>query len=225
MPETIRLLIAEDNAVLRTALTDLFDREAGIEVVARAADGVEAVRLAQLTRPDVALLDIKMPRLDGIEAARSISRDSPRVRIVMLTTFDTDELVFRAIQAGAIGYLLKGAEDREILDTVREAAVGHSHLSPAIARYLIEDFRVKRPPAAAKIAEPAEPLTDREADVLEQLCTGKSNKAIGQALGLAEGTVKNYVSNIMSKLHARSRTELAVRGAGQDGAPKRRGVD
>ena len=209
----IRLLIAEDNAVLRSALTDLFDREAGVEVVARAADGVEALRLAQVTRPDVALLDIKMPRLDGIETARAISRDLPHVRIVMLTTFDTDELVFRAIQAGAIGYLLKGAEDREIVDTVREAALGHSHLSPAIARYLIEDFRTRRPAAPAGVATPGEPLTEREAAVLEQICTGKSNKAIAQTLGLAEGTVKNYVSNIMSKLHARSRTELALRAA------------
>ena len=213
MAEPIRLLIAEDNEFLRKALTDLFEREAGVDVVGSAVDGLEAVRLARLTRPDVALLDIKMPRLDGIEAARSISRDSPGVRIVMLTTFDTDELVFRAIQAGAIGYLLKGAEDREIIDTVREAALGHSHLSPAIARYLIEDFRRKQPPAAAPAAGLDEPLTERESDVLKELCTGKSNKAIAQTLGLAEGTVKNYVSNIMSKLHARSRTELALRGA------------
>jgi len=214
MSDKIRVLIAEDNAVLRHALTDLFEREPDIDVVGRASDGAEAVRLANVWRPDVALLDIKMPRLDGIEAARAIAQAQPQIRIVMLTTFDTDDLVFRAILAGAIGYLLKGAQDDEIVTTVRDAARGHSHLSPAIARSVIEDFRrLKQPRPVAKDAAPDEPLTEREAAVLEQIGAGKSNKAIANALGLAEGTVKNYVSNILSKLHARSRTELAIRAS------------
>jgi len=214
MSDKIRLLIAEDNAVLRHSLTDLFEREPDIEVVGRATDGVEAVRLAQVWRPDVALLDIKMPRLDGIEAARAITQAQPQIRIVMLTTFDTDDLVYRAIVAGAIGYLLKGAEDSEIIATVRDAARGYSHLSPSIARSLIEDFRrIKQPRPVERNATLDEPLTEREAAVLEQIGAGKSNKAIAQTLGLAEGTVKNYVSNILSKLHARSRTELAIRAS------------
>jgi DNA-binding NarL/FixJ family response regulator len=214
MSDKIRVLIAEDNAVLRHALTDLFEREPDIDVVGRAGDGVEAVRLANVWRPDVALLDIKMPRLDGIEAARAISQAQPQTRVVMLTTFDTDDLVFRAIVAGAIGYLLKGAQDSEIVDAVRDAARGHSQLSPAIARSVIDDFRrLKQPRPVVKDEAPDEPLTERESAVLEQIGAGKSNKAIAHALGLAEGTVKNYVSNILAKLHARSRTELAIRAS------------
>jgi DNA-binding NarL/FixJ family response regulator len=165
------------------------------------------VRLAKIHRPDVALLDIKMPRLDGIEAAEAIGREAPQTRVVMLTTFGTDDLVFKAILAGAIGYLLKDAEENEIIATVRDAARGQSRLSPAIARRVIDDFRrIKRPPSSGA----AEPLSARESAVLELIGAGKSNREIGVALGLAEGTVKNHVSVILSKLHARTRTELAI---------------
>ena len=213
MPKTkIRLLIAEDHLVSRRSLEALFEAEADIDLVGRAVDGLEAVRLAKLTRPDVALLDIKMPRLDGIEAARQIARDQPATRVVMLTTFDSDDLIFAAILAGAIGYLLKDAEESEILATVRDAARGLSRLSPRIARRVLNDFRrIKSAPAPDSDAAPDEPLTEREAVVLDLVGAGKSNRDIGAALGLAEGTVKNHVSNILSKLHARSRTELAIR--------------
>ena len=216
MTDPIRLLIAEDQPLLRRSIVDLFEREAGIEVVGQAADGVEAVRVAKLTRPDVALLDIKMPRLDGIEAARAILREASQTQVVMLTTFDTDDMVFQAILAGAIGYLLKDAEESEIIGTVRDAARGQSRLSPTIARRVIDDFRrIKqhRTPAAGAALE--EPLTDREVTILDLIGAGMSNKSIGQSLGLAEGTVKNHVSNILSKLHARSRTELAIRAVKQ----------
>ena len=216
MTDPIRLLIAEDQPLLRRSIVDLFEREAGIEVVGQAADGVEAVRVANLTRPDVALLDIKMPRLDGIEAARAILREASQTQVVMLTTFDTDDMVFQAILAGAIGYLLKDAEESEIIGTVRDAARGQSRLSPTIARRVIDDFRrIKqhRTPAAGAALE--EPLTDREVTILDLIGAGMSNKSIGQSLGLAEGTVKNHVSNILSKLHARSRTELAIRAVKQ----------
>ena len=214
MADKIRVLIAEDNAVLRQSLTDLLSREGDLEVVARAPDGVEAVRLANVWRPDVALLDIQMPRLDGVEAARQIAQARPQTKIVMLTTFDNDDLVFRAIVAGAVGYLLKGAQDEEIVGAVREAMRGYAPLSPAIARAVIDDFRrIKQPRTPEPPAPGAEPLTERESAVLDQICLGKSNRAIAASLGLAEGTVKNYVSNILSKLHARSRTELAARGA------------
>ena len=216
MTDPIRLLIAEDQPLLRRSIVDLFEREAGIEVVGQAADGVEAVRVAKLTRPDVALLDIKMPRLDGIEAARAILREASQTQVVMLTTFDTDDMVFQAILAGAIGYLLKDAEESEIIGTVRDAARGQSRLSSTIARRVIDDFRrIKqhRTPAAGAALE--EPLTDREVTILDLIGAGMSNKSIGQSLGLAEGTVKNHVSNILSKLHARSRTELAIRAVKQ----------
>ena len=213
--QKIRLLIAEDQLVIRRALVAMFEPEPDIDVVGEAGDGAEALRLAGVAGPAVALLDIKMPRLDGIEAARLISKQHPNVRIVMLTTFDSDDLVFQAILAGAIGYLLKDAEDAEVIATVREAARGRSRMSPSIARRVIDDFRrVKRlrPPETAASDEP---LTERESEILGLIGVGKSNRDIGAELRLAEGTVKNHVSNILSKLHARSRTELAIRALKQ----------
>ena len=210
--EKIRLLIAEDQPLIRRALASLFDAEADVEVVAQAGDGAEAVRMARAWSPDVALLDIKMPRLNGIEAARQITQELPGTRVVMLTTFDTDDLVFDAILAGAVGYLLKEAEEREIVATVRDAARGQSRLSPSIARRVLDDFRrIKKPRPAADAEGAGEALTARESLVLDLIVEGKANKDISRALGLAEGTVKNHVSNILSKLHARSRTELAVK--------------
>jgi len=208
----IRLLIAEDQPLIRRALLGLFEKDGEIDVVAQASNGAEAVALARAWLPDVALLDIKMPRLNGIEAARQINRERPETRIVMLTTFDTDDLVFDAILAGAIGYLLKDAEESDILATVKDAARGQSRMSPQIARRVLEDFRrLKKPRAAPSAAIPHEKLTARESQILDLIGAGKSNRDIGGALQLAEGTVKNHVSNILAKLHARSRTELAIR--------------
>jgi DNA-binding NarL/FixJ family response regulator len=210
--EKIRLLIAEDQPLIRRALASLFEAEADVEVVAQAGDGAEAVRMARAWSPDVALLDIKMPRLNGIEAARQITQELPAIKVVMLTTFDTDDLVFDAILAGAVGYLLKEAEEREIVATVRDAARGHSRLSPSIARRVLDDFRrIKKPPVASDGDSASQALTARESLVLDLIVEGKANKDISRALSLAEGTVKNHVSNILSKLHARSRTELAVK--------------
>jgi DNA-binding NarL/FixJ family response regulator len=211
--KTIRLLIAEDQLVTRRALAAVFEALPEFEVVGLAADGAEAIRLAKMEAPDVALLDIKMPRLDGIEATRRISVEAPTTNVVMLTTFDTEDLVREAILAGAIGYILKDAEEAEIIETARDAARGLSRLSPSVARKMIEDFRrLRRPVAAAGTKTPeGEPLTERESVVLDLISVGKSNRDISVELGLAEGTVKNHVSSILAKLHARSRTELAVK--------------
>ena len=211
----IRLMIAEDQPLIRRALASMFAPEPDIEVVAQAADGAEAVAMARAWRPDVALLDIKMPRLTGIEATRQIGEELPETKVVMLTTFATDDLVFEAILAGAIGYLLKDAEESEILATVREAARGQSRLSPFIARRVLDDFRrIKKPRAPVKQDETAEELTEREKAVLDLVVEGLGNRDIAHRLNLAEGTVKNHVSTILSKLHARSRTELAIRALG-----------
>jgi DNA-binding NarL/FixJ family response regulator len=211
--KTIRLLIAEDQLVTRRALAAIFEALPEFEVVGLAADGAEAIRLAKMEAPDVALLDIKMPRLDGIEATRRMAAEAPTTNVVMLTTFDTEDLVREAILAGAIGYILKDAEEAEIIETVRDAARGLSRLSPSVARKMIEDFRrLRRPPPAAGANTPeGEPLTERETVVLDLISAGKSNRDISVELGLAEGTVKNHVSSILAKLHARSRTELAVK--------------
>ena len=209
--QEIRLLIAEDMPLLRRALRATFENELDISIVAEAADGVDAVKQARAWRPNVALLDIKMPRLNGIEAARQICDDNPECKVVMLTTFDTEDLIFDAIAAGAIGYLLKETEESEVVATVREAAAGRSRMSPSVARKVIDDFRrVKRGRPKTGV-EPDDPLTEREGEILDLIGKGKSNKDIGLTLSLAEGTVKNHVSSILSKFHARSRTELVVK--------------
>ena len=213
--DKIRLLIAEDQPLIRRALAGLFEKDGDVDLVGLASDGAEAVAMARAWRPDVALLDIKMPRLNGIEAAKQINRDRPETRIVMLTTFDTDDLIFDAILAGAIGYLLKDTEESEIVATVKDAARGQSRMSPQIARRVIEDFRrIKKPRTAPALDAAQEKLTERESAILELIGAGKSNRDISRALDLAEGTVKNHVSNILSKLHARSRTELAIKALG-----------
>ncbi len=206
----IRLMIAEDQSVIRKALAALLALEKDIAVVATAADGEQAVSAALAYAPDVVLMDLKMPRMDGIAATRAILAKAPSIRVIMLTTFDADELVFEAVSAGAQGYLLKDAEEAEILSAIRAAARGEPRLSPSIAAKILGEFRRVRTPSKSAL-EDEEPLTDREKDVLNHVAAGKGNREIAREMGLAEGTVKNHVSTILAKLHLRSRTELAIR--------------
>ncbi len=209
--QTIRLLIAEDQPMIRKAFVSLLELEPDITVVASAADGAEAISAARAFLPDVVLMDIKMPRIDGIAATRAILAENPHTRVIVLTTFETDELVFEAILAGAHAYLLKDAEESEILDAIRAAARGEARLSPRIAEKIIGEFRrVKFPERVGAQAE-REPLTEREKEVLAGVAAGKGNRQIAKELKLAEGTVKNHVSTILAKLHLRSRTELAIK--------------
>ncbi|MBS0455534.1 MAG: response regulator transcription factor [Proteobacteria bacterium] len=234
----------------------LLDAAPDIEVVGQAADGVEAVALARQLLPDVVLMDLHMPRKGGVLATREIAAALPNTRVMVLTTFDRDELVFDAVRAGAQAYLLKDASEDEVLDTVRAVHRGESRLTPQIARKVMDQFRllanrmVQEPqdtvlpsepgtaspasaaaatttaapmPAAAAGVPAPDALTDREAAVLELIAKGQSNRQIASALHLAEGTVKNHASRIMQKLHANTRTELAVLvlargGAKPDGA-------
>jgi DNA-binding NarL/FixJ family response regulator len=212
--EKIRLMIVEDQTVIRKALAALLALEADIDVVAAVADGQQAVAAALAYAPHVVLMDVKMPRMDGVAATRAILAKAPQTRIVMLTTFDTDDLVFDAISAGAQGYLLKDAEESEILDAIRSVAGGEPRLSPAVAAKIMAEFRRIKAlpkPAAPASLEGEEPLTEREKDVLAHVAAGKGNREIAKEMGLAEGTVKNHVSTILAKLHLRSRTELAIR--------------
>lgn len=212
----IRLLIAEDQAVMRKAVAAMLALEPDIVVVATAADGDQAVRAARAFQPDVVLMDMKMPRMDGVEATRAILAENPNAHIIALTTFDDDALVFDAFLAGAQAYLLKDAEESEILAAIRAGARGESRLSPGIARKILTEFRrVKGGPSARETQVDEEPLTDREKEVLAGVAAGKSNRAIGDELGLAEGTIKNHVSAILAKLQLRSRTELAIRALSQ----------
>lgn len=211
--QRIRLMIAEDQAVIRKALSALLAFEADMEVVATAADGEQAVEAARAYTPDVILMDLKMPRMDGLGATRAIVAEIPQTKIIMLTTFDDDELVFDAISAGAQGYLLKDAEESEILSAIRSAARGETGLSPSIAMKILAEFRrLKNLPRGASVnLDSEEPLTEREKHVLALVAAGKGNRDIAREMGLAEGTVKNHVSTILAKLHLRSRTELAIR--------------
>jgi len=223
----IRVLIADDQALIRRGMAMLLDAEADIQVVGQAADGAEAVELAQRLKPDVVLMDLHMPRKSGVLATREITCALPRTRVMVLTTFDRDELVFDAVRAGAQAYLLKDASEDEVLETVRAVHRGESRLTPQVARKVMDQFRAlanRLADSAAQLTEAApmpaqavpataplpDPLTEREAAVLELIAKGQSNRQIAGTLHLAEGTVKNHVSRIMQKLHANTRTELAV---------------
>ncbi len=236
------MLIADDQALIRRGMAMLLGAAADIDVVGQAADGVEAVALAQQLRPDVVLMDLHMPRKGGVLATREITAALPHTRVMVLTTFDRDDLVFDAVRAGAQAYLLKDASEDEVLDTVRAVHRGESRLTPQIARKVMDQFRLLADRVAADAQEaaplsigaptalpPAAPpeldrLTEREADVLDLIAQGQSNRQIGAALHLAEGTVKNHVSRIMHKLQANTRTELAVRVLGRKAAPDGRGA-
>lgn len=210
----IRILIAEDQRLVRRAFAMMLSLESDMKVVAQAADGAEAIQLARQWRPDIVLMDLQMPRVGGIGAMKRILEDVPDARIIVLTTFDTDELVFEAISAGAHAYLLKDSNETEILETVRAVHSGQSRLSPGIARKVFDEFRRQRPSGVAMAENdgPAdEPLSDGEEKILALVAKGKSNRVISDTVFLAEGTVKNYVSKIIEKLHVGSRTELAIK--------------
>ncbi|BFO57412.1 response regulator [Acidovorax sacchari] len=225
---SLRLLIADDQPLIRRALAMTLGMEPDIEVVGQAVDGQDAIDQAVALVPDVVVMDLQMPRVSGVVATREITGRLPSVRVVVLTTFDHDDLVFEAIRAGARAYLLKDAAEDEVLETIRAVQRGESRLSPAVACKVMEEFRRLAPPPAspatsgAATPRPAadpleEPLTGKEERILQLIADGLSNKQIGAAVFLAEGTVKNYVSRIMEKLHARSRTELAVRAVARRG--------
>jgi DNA-binding NarL/FixJ family response regulator len=208
---TIRVLIADDQAMVREAFSILLDVQPGIAVVGTAADGLEAVDRAAALRPDVIVMDIRMPRLGGIEATRRIAAD-PGLdsRVLVLTTFDLDEYVYEALRAGASGFLLKDASGVQLAEAIRVAHAGDAILSPAVTRRLIAEFArlggPRRPPAAAR----TERLTERETEVLALVAQGLSNAEIAAGLVVAEQTVKTHVGRILTKLQLRDRTQAAV---------------
>ena len=230
---TIRIVIAEDQASVRRGAAMLLSMEPDMEVVGQARNGVEAVELALALRPDVILMDLHMPLKGGVSATREITQTLPSCQVLVLTTLHDDETVFEAVRAGAHAYLLKDVHESELLETIRALRRGESRLTPQIARKVMDQFRrlatsdLASPPlspprpSSRPPSSDTEPLSQKEEKVLQLICEGMMNRQIAQALNLAEGTVKNYVSRIMEKLHANTRMELALLSnrsrSGEDG--------
>lgn len=205
MSQSIRILIADDHAVVREGLRALLDTEPGMELLAEAADGQQAIELAAQTRPDVILLDMMMPRKTGLEAISEIKQADPAARILILTSFADDEQVFPAIKAGALGYLLKDSSPEQLLQAIRDVARGEASLHPTIARKLIRELN--QPP---KLPPAADPLTEREVEVVKLVAQGLTNQEIAHTLVISERTVRTHVSNILEKLHLANRTQAAL---------------
>ena len=208
---TVRVGVVDDQPLIRTGLRTLIDHAADLELVGEAADGEEGIELARRQRPDVVLMDIRMPVLDGIEATRQITADADLagVRVVMLTTFDVDDYVHAAIRAGASGFLLKDAAPEDVLDAIRVVARGDALLAPSVTRRLIEELAAR--PDADRAAPPQlDILTAREREVLALVGRGLSNAEIGARLYVSPATAKTHVSHVMTKLYARDRAQLVV---------------
>jgi DNA-binding NarL/FixJ family response regulator len=226
----IRVVIAEDQSTVRRGTALLLSMTPDMECVGQACNGEEAVQLAQLLRPDVVLMDLHMPVKGGVAATREITAAQPRTQVLVLTTLDDDETVFEAVRAGAQAYLLKDASEDELLETIRALCRGESRLTPQIARKVMDQFRrmsligdksssVEHLPSIGEREPDISPgttefgsssLSEKEERVLQLITAGSSNRQIAAAMSLAEGTIKNYVSRIMDKLHASTRTELAL---------------
>ena len=207
----IRVMLVDDQALFREGLRQLLSVHADLEVVGEAANGMEALRLAKALKPQVVLMDLRMPTLGGVEATRRLHLLDPRCRVIVLTTFDDDEEVFDALRAGAAGYLLKDAPPARLYEAIQAAARGESFLQPSIAAKVVAEFSRLSRPLPAPDAALIEALSEREREVLRQLACGKSNKEIAAALNLVEGTVKNHMSNILGKLGVLDRTQAALR--------------
>jgi len=208
----VRVLLVDDQALFREALATLLATRPEIDVVGEAGDGAEAVRRAAGLKPDVVLMDLRMPVLDGVAATRRLRAEHPGIGIIALTTFDDDEDVFAAVRAGAVGYLLKDVSSDRLVEAVLAAARGESVLQPSVAAKLVA--RLAQLPDDKPVPRPRPlvvPLSERELDVLKLVADGRTNREIAATLFLAEGTVKNHVTNVLGKLNARDRTQAALR--------------
>ena len=207
----IHLLLVDDQRLLREGMRILLELEPDLKVVGEAANGVEALARYTELRPDVVLMDVKMPEMDGVAATRQLLISHPEAKVVILTTFDDDEYVFEGIRAGALGYLLKALSGAELADAIRTVAAGGALIEPSVARKVMAEFARTSHPSPQTAEKLIEPLSEREIDVLRLLVKGLSNREIAGQLFLAEGTVKNYISSALQKLNVRDRTQAALR--------------
>ena len=205
----IRVVIADDQALVRGGFRMILDAQRDIDVVGEADDGREAIERAHELEPDVVLMDIRMPEMDGLEATRRLLSDDGRTRVLILTTFDADEYVYEAMKAGASGFLLKDVRPEQLAEAVRVVAAGDALLAPAITRRLVEQF-VRRPPPGSATPAEVEELTDRELDVLRLVARGLSNAEVASSLFLTEATVKTHLTHILAKLNLRDRVQAVV---------------
>ena len=205
MTEMIKLLIADDHAIVRNGMAALLATEVDIEVIGEASNGKEAVRAAEELHPDVILMDLVMPEMDGIQAIQEIRTRDPGARILVMTSFATDEMVFPAIKSGALGYLLKDSSPEELVEAIHQVYRGEPSLHPQIARRVLQE--ISQPATQIRTEEP---LTQREVEVLKLIARGMSNQEIAEKLVISETTVRTHVSRILGKLHLASRTQAAL---------------
>jgi len=204
-PKPIRLLIVDDQAIVRKGIRALLAEVKGMDVIGEACDGLEAVKLAADLHPDVILMDLVMPKMDGIEAIRQIMTNQPQARILVLTSFASDDKVFPAIKAGALGYLLKDSEPEELIAAIKNICRGEPFLHPSIARKVLEELS-----HPASTTPTPEPLTDRELEVLQLVAQGYSNQAISEKLVISDATVRTHIGNILTKLHLANKVQAAL---------------
>jgi DNA-binding NarL/FixJ family response regulator len=208
----IRVLLVDDQALFREGLETLLSVHKDVHIVGQASNGEEAVEVATTVRPDVVLMDVRMPILDGVGATRRLKKALPQCRVIVLTTFDDDEYVFDALRAGAVGYLLKDVASARLVEAIRATARGESILEPSVAAKVIAEFtRVSGMVPSAQMEQLVEPLSERELEILAWIARGYSNKEIASQLFIAEGTVKNHVTHILGKLGVRDRTQAALK--------------
>lgn len=211
MTEMIRLLLVDDQRLMRDGLRILLELESDFEVIGEAENGAEALEVYSQLTPDVVLMDIRMPEVDGVEATRRLRQTDPNSKVIILTTFDDNEYVFEGLRAGALGYLLKDVSGDELADAIRKVAAGGSMIEPSVARKVVAEFARLAPATPEAAHHLIEPLSEREIEILTLVSQGLTNREIANKLFLAEGTVKNYVTSILQKIGARDRTQAAIR--------------
>jgi DNA-binding NarL/FixJ family response regulator len=211
MNQPIRLLLVDDQALFREGLRTLLSTRPDFDVVAEAENGEEALRLAVQNQPHVVLMDLRMPVLDGVSATRRLKESLPNCKVIVLTTFDDDDLVFDGLRAGAVGYLLKDVSSEKLVEAIHAAARGEYFLQPSITAKVMAEFSRTTRPVQSSSSPLADPLSARELEILHLVADGMSNKEIADTLVIAEGTVKNHLTSILSKLEARDRMQAVIK--------------